>query len=189
MNGQTVNNLQTHDQLLSAQVIAKMLDLKPLGVEGGLFAQTWSADSGADHNKGADRPAGTAIYALFTDEPDSFSALHRLDATEVWHHYLGDPLHVVLLHPDGTHEVRALGTDLLHGQRPQLIIEAGTWMGAYVPSPGSYTLIGCTMAPGFVGTAYEGGVQTELLTAYPAATELITRLTRPGHELGTPPVS
>jgi uncharacterized protein len=168
---------------VGAESIAELLELKPLGVEGGLFAQTWRAESGEA------RPAGTAIYALFTNEPDSFSALHRLDATEVWHHYIGDPLHVALLHADGTHEVRVLGTDLLNGQRPQLIIEAGTWMGAYVPSPGSYTLIGCTMAPGFVGNAYEGGVQTELLNAYPAATELITRLTRPGHELGTPPVS
>ncbi len=164
-------------------MIAELLHLKPLGVEGGLFAQTWSADNSTD------RPAGTAIYALFTDEPDSFSALHRLDATEVWHHYLGDPLHVVLLHTDGTHEVRVLGTDLLNRQRPQLVIEAGTWMGAYVPSPGSYALIGCTMAPGFVGEAYEGGIRTELLTAYPAAAELITGLTRPGQELGTPPVS
>lgn len=174
---------ETPRQQTPAQSVAELLELKPLGVEGGLFAQTWQSKSGEK------RPAGTAIYALFTDEPESFSALHRLDAAEVWHHYLGDPLHVVLLHPDGTHDVRILGTDLLNGQRPQLIIEAGTWMGAYVPSPGSYTLIGCTMAPGFVGEAYEGGVQTELLNAYPAATELITRLTRPGHELGTPPVS
>jgi uncharacterized protein len=167
----------------TAQSVAELLDLKPLGVEGGLFAQTWRAESGEA------RPAGTAIYALFTDEPDSFSALHRLDATEVWHHYLGDPLHVVLLHADGTHEVRVLGTDLLHGERPQLIIEAGTWMGAFVPSPGEYTLIGCTMAPGFVGSAYEGGVQADLLATHPAAVELITRLTRPGFELGTPPES
>jgi predicted cupin superfamily sugar epimerase len=50
-------------------------------------------------------------------------------------------------------------------------------------------LIGCTMAPGFVGSAYEGGVRAELLTTYPAAAELITRLTRPGMELGTPPES
>ena len=183
MSNEAENNPTKSPQSLRAQIIVEVLNLKPLGVEGGLFAQTWSA------NNGADRPAGTAIYALFTDEPDSFSALHRLDATEVWHHYLGDPLHVALLHTDGTHEVRTLGSDLLNGQRPQLIIQAGTWMGAYVPSPGSYTLIGCTMAPGFVGNAYEGGVQTELLTAYPAAAELIARLTRPGQELGTPPVS
>ena len=168
-------------QKTPAQSIAELLGLKPLGVEGGLFAQTWRSEIGEE------RPAGTAIYALFTDEPDSFSALHRLDATEVWHHYLGDPLHVVQLHADGTHEVRMLGNDLLNDQRPQLVIEAGTWMGAYVPSPGRYTLIGCTMAPGFVGTAYEGGVQAELLASYPAATDLISRLTRLGQELGTPP--
>lgn len=168
---------------LSAPVIADLLGLKPLGVEGGLFAQTWRS------KEGGDRPAGTAIYALFTSETDSFSSFHRLDATEVWHHYLGDPLHVVLLHSHGTYEIQTLGTDLLRGQTLQLIIEPGTWMGAYVPAPGSYTLIGCTMAPGFVGAAYEGGVREDLLAAYPQAAELITRLTRPGHELGTPPES
>lgn len=170
-------------QQVTAEAIAELLGLKPLGVEGGLFAQTWRSEIGAE------RPAGTAIYALFTDEPDSFSALHRLDATEVWHHYLGDPLHVVQLHADGTQEVRILGNDLLNHQRPQLVIEAGTWMGAYVPSPGRYSLIGCTMAPGFVDTTYEGGVQAELLASYPAAADLITRLTRLGQELGTPPES
>jgi uncharacterized protein len=173
----------TATQPMSAQEIVDLLGLKPLGVEGGLFAQTWQA------NNDTGRPAGTAIYALFTNEPDSFSAIHRLDATEVWHHYLGDPLHIVLLHPHGTHEVQVLGTNLLDGQRPQLIIEAQTWMGAYVPGPGRYSLIGCTMAPGFVGDAYEGGVQADLLAAYPQAADLIVRLTRPGHEIGTPPES
>lgn len=62
-------------------------------------------------------------------------------------------------------------------------------MGAYVPSPGQYTLIGCTMAPGLVGSAYVGGVHSELLAAYPEAVNLITHLTRPGHELGMPPES
>ena len=170
-------------QPMSAQEIVDVLGLKPLGVEGGLFAQTWQATNDTG------RPAGTAIYAFFTNEPDSFSAIHRLDATEVWHHYLGDPLHVVLLHPDGTHEVQVLGTDLRDGQRPQLIIEAQTWMGAYVPEPGKYSLIGCTMAPGFVGDAYEGGVQADLLVAYPQAGDLIVRLTRPGREIGSPPES
>jgi uncharacterized protein len=174
---------QTPREPAPHQSIAELLGLKPLGVEGGLFAQTWRSENGDE------RPAGTAIYALFTDEPDSFSALHRLDATEVWHHYLGDPLHVVLLRTNGTHETRVLGTDLATGQRPQLVIEAGTWMGAYVPSPGRYTLLGCTMAPGFVGSAYEGGVRADLLATYPAAADLITRLTRPGFELGTPPES
>ena len=167
---------------MTANEIATLLELKPLGVEGGLFAQTWRSEQG-------DRPAGTAIYALFTSKPDSISAIHKLDSTEIWHHYVGDALNVVLLHPNGSHTIEVLGTDLRNGQRPQRVIEAGTWMGAYVPNPGNYALIGCTMAPGFVGTAYQGGLRNELLAAYPGAAELITRLTRPGHELGTPPES
>jgi uncharacterized protein len=176
-----MTNQRIGAQTITAREIADLLGLKPLGVEGGLFAQTWRGEE----REG--RPEGTAIYALFTDEPDSFSALHRLDATEIWHHYLGDPLHVVLLRADGTHETHVLGTGLLDGQRPQLAIEAGTWMGAYVPEPGSYTLIGCTMAPGFVGASYEGGARDDLLATHPAAADLILRLTRPGHEIGTPP--
>lgn len=168
--------------MLDAAAITQLLDLHPLAVEGGLFRRTWAARETVDGS----RPAGTAIYALFTDEPDSFSAIHRLDADEVWHFYLGDPLVVELF--DGAHTTVVLGPDLLAGERPQLVIVAGCWMGARVRDGGRYTLIGCTMAPGFTGHGYEGGEHSALVAQYPdpASVHAIERLTRPGRELGRP---
>ncbi len=157
----------------SAADIIAMLELEPLIAEGGMFRRTWTSAEIA-----TDRPMGTAIYALFTNEEDSFSALHSLDADEVWHHYAGDPLSIVLLHLDGSHAIVVLGDDLAAGQRPQLTIAAGTWMGACVADDDDYALIGCTMSPGFVTRGYTGGMRADLLERYPGAASWIARLTR-----------
>lgn len=170
--------------MLDADQIANLLDLRPLDVEGGLFRRTW-----ASHETiGATRPVGTAIYALFTEDVDSFSAIHRLDADEVWHHYVGDAL-VVELFSDQGHTTVVLGPDLAAGERPQLVIAAGCWMGAHVRDGGRFALIGCTMAPGFTGDGYVGGERSALVAQFPdpQSVRAIERLTRPGRELGRPP--
>ena len=172
-------------QPLTAEAIAELLGLRPLDVEGGLFRQSWRAR--ADPPTSTVRPQGTAIYALFTDDPDSFSAFHRLDADEVWHFYLGDPLRLELLDPDGSHTTAMLGHDLLGGEHVLFVVRAGTWMAARVADRGRFSLIGTTMAPGFVSDCYEGGTRRQLVAQYPHATSVIERLTRPGRELGRPP--
>ena len=124
--------------------IVELLGLEP-HPEGGRFAETWRAPS-AD---GA-RAAGTAIYFLLTD--DERSHWHRVDAAEVWHHYAGAPL--ILETSDGiTVERRVLGTDLAAGERPQLVVERGAWQAA-TPA-GAWTLVGCTVAPGFEFAGFE----------------------------------
>lgn len=168
--------------MLGADAIIELLELHPLEVEGGQFRRTWvSAETSSDG-----RPIGTAIYALFTDDPDSFSALHRLDAEEVWHHYFGAPLVLHLF--DTQHREVMLGSDLAAGYRPQVVVPAGCWMGAHVNDGADvgYTLIGCTMSPGFVGSSYQGGRRDDLVAAYPDAVAVIHRLTRPGLEVGRP---
>jgi uncharacterized protein len=172
-----------HASRLSTHEVIELLELKPLYAEGGVFRRTWESKEQID---GTSRPFGTAIYALFSNEVDSFSALHLLDADEVWHHYLGDPLSVVLLHPDGSHEVVILGDDLAAGHRPQLVIESGTWMGACVDNESEYALIGCTMAPGFVSEGFVGGMRADLLAKYPNASSWIDRLTREHYNGETP---
>ena len=168
---------------ITADEIERILSLKPLAVEGGLFKQSYR--SAATLPDG--RPAGTGIYALFTDQRESFSAMHRLDADELWHFYLGDALEILLLSPDGSHRTATLGQDLLAGHLPQLAVTQGTWMGASVVPGGRYALIGCTMSPGFQSPGYEGGERKRLCDAYPAVAERIVALTRPGSELGHPP--
>jgi predicted cupin superfamily sugar epimerase len=148
--------------------------LEPIPQEGGLFRQTWAGPERADG-----RPEGTAIVALLTSAPGDFSALHRLPTDEVWHFYLGDPLDMLLLAPDGSARTVVLGPDVLGGQHPQYTVPAGTWMGARVAGDGSWAFFGCTMAPGFTYEGYEHGDPAELTARYPAEEARITALSRP----------
>ncbi|MFF1446072.1 cupin domain-containing protein [Streptomyces sp. NPDC058295] len=146
--------------------------LEPIPREGGLFRRTWAGPQGPDG-----RPAGSAIVALLT--ADDFSALHRLPTDEVWHFYLGDPLTLLLLAPDGTSRTAVLGPDLLGGQRSQLTVPARTWMGARVAGGGAWTFFGCTMAPGFTYGDYEHGDAADLTARHPDRAALIAQLCRP----------
>lgn len=148
--------------------------LEPIPREGGRFRQTW-----AGAKRGDGRPEGTAIVALLTTEPGDYSALHRLPDDEIWHFYLGDPLQMLLLHPDGSSRVVVLGTDVVGGQYVQYVVPAGTWMGARVlGGAGAWTLFGCTMAPGFTFEGYEHGDPGELAARYPERAALIAELGR-----------
>lgn len=171
--------------LPSVDWLVEHFGLVPLEVEGGRFAQTWSSQR---HWPGNDRPAGSAIVFLLTTEADDFSALHRLPADEVWHRYLGDPATLVLLHPDGSSEQVVLGGDLAAGERVQVVAPAGSWMGCFVAEGGAagWSLLGCSMAPGFTNEDYEGGDAAALRSAYPTLAPLIDRLTRPGEPLRMP---
>ncbi|MFJ2233103.1 cupin domain-containing protein [Streptomyces sp. NPDC087859] len=144
--------------------------LEPIPREGGLFRRTWAGPERADG-----RPEGSAIVALLTAA--DFSALHRLPSDEIWHFYLGDPLELLLLSPDGTSSAPVLGPDVVAGQHVQLTVPGGTWMGAR--TRGAWTFFGCTMAPGFTYESYEHGDSEALMARYPAKAERIARLCRP----------
>jgi uncharacterized protein len=164
----------------TAGELIELFGLEPLPVEGGQLVQTWRSDEvvDADDTDGGGKRAGTAAIAMLTDEPDSFSAVHRLPTTEVWHFYLGDPIQMLLLRPDGTVERPVLGRDVVAGQQVQVVVTPGTWMGARLAAGGEYGLFGCTMAPGFTSGDYEGGT-LELTSIYPDAAEEIESLIRP----------
>ena len=108
--------------------------------EGGWFRETWRAKA-----EQGERSAGTAIYYLLDFE--SFSHWHRVDADETWHWYAGAPL-VLSLSPDGHDaEANTLSSDIQLGHRPQITVPAGWWQSA--TSLGEWTLLGCTVVPGF----------------------------------------
>ena len=123
------------DGLTAAEVI-RLLDLKP-HPEGGHYRETFRDAEGP-----AGRGHSTAIYYLL--DTGETSEWHRVDAAEIWHHYAGAPL-VITISPNG-HDASAhhLGTDLAAGQRPQCVVPAGAW-----------TLVGCTVAPGFAFSGFE----------------------------------
>ena len=144
--------------------------LEPIPREGGLFRRTWAGSERPDG-----RPSGSAIVVLLT--ADDYSALHRLPSDEIWHHYLGDPLDLLLLAPDGSAAAAVLGPDIRAGQHPQLTVPAGTWMGAR--TRGAWSFFGCTMAPGFTYEDYEHGDAAELTARYPSEATRIAALCRP----------
>ncbi|WP_431047574.1 cupin domain-containing protein [Streptomyces sp. P1-3] len=153
--------------------LAAYYGLEPLPREGGLFRRMW-----AGPERGDGRPEGSAIVMLLTAEPGDFSALHRLPSDEVWHFYLGDPLELLLLAPDGTSRSAVLGPHVLGGQHVQFTVPAGTWMGARVAADGAWSFFGCTMAPGFSDDGYEHGDAAELVARYPREAARIKELTR-----------
>jgi len=161
------------------EALVAALGLERLPVEGVLFRQTWKQMDG-------DTVVGTAMIGMLTDDADSISVMHRLDADEVWHFYAGDPIRMLLLHPDGSHSTPLLGPDVLGAQRPQIVVPAGTWMGAALDTGGTYGLFGNTMAPGFRSEAFEAGERSALCTQWPKATALITQLTSEHFERDMP---
>jgi len=131
---------------LGAAQIIKLLNLRP-HPEGGWYGETFRAEASEGQ-----RPGSTAIYYLL--EADQVSAWHRVDADEVWHYYAGAPLVLTLSPPDGVGAKSLhLGADLMAGQRPQAVVPAGWWQAA--ESLGGFSLVGCTVAPGFDFAAFE----------------------------------
>jgi predicted cupin superfamily sugar epimerase len=129
----------------SAIEIIRTLGLKP-HPEGGHFLET-HRDARA-----SDRAASTAIYYLLARGERSH--WHRVDATEVWHYYAGSPLRLeTAIASEGPVERITLGADLTAGERPQAVVPAHAWQAA--ESLGDWTLVGCTVAPGFDFDGFE----------------------------------
>ena len=127
--------------MLTAPEVIRLLDLSA-HPEGGWFRETWRHQPATPGERGA----GTAIYYLLAAGERSHR--HRVDASEVWHFYAGDPLELVV-----GEDRHLLGADLGAGQRPQVVVAAGTWQSA---APlGAWTLVGCTVSPAFEMEGFE----------------------------------
>jgi len=136
--------------LISADEVIRELSLAP-HPEGGFFRETFRDKALA----AGERAASTAIYYLLPQ--GEISRWHRVDAVEIWHFYAGAPLELCLSE-DGLEASRhRLGNDLATGERPQLVAPVGWWQSA--KSLGAWTLVGCTVAPGFEFSRFELAVQ------------------------------
>ncbi len=163
----------------SVPELIKCLDMSP-HPEGGYFKETYRSrgkiknDSLPANFKG-ERNYSTSIYFLLPQGVRSH--LHRLASDEIWHFYLGGPMTLVQLYSDGKVVEVTLGQDLRAGQKLQHVVPAGCWFGGY-PNPGvEYSLVGCTVAPGFDFSDFQMGKRLELLKQFPHAKTLIERLT------------
>ncbi|MGC9952912.1 MAG: cupin domain-containing protein [Rhizomicrobium sp.] len=128
-----------------ADRIIAALELLP-HPEGGHYRQTFRDAAGP-----SGRAHSTAIYYLLRE--GEVSALHRIDAAEVWHFYRGAALELTI-QEEGKEAVRlVLGRDVENGERPQIVVPPRAWQGAR--PLGAYTLVGCTVAPGFEFATFE----------------------------------
>lgn len=171
--------------------LIKLYDFEPLPVEGGLYKQSYRASeriapAALPERYTREKPFGVAILYLLTPDPNSFSAIHNLPTDEIYHFYLGDPVQLLQLYPDGHSERIVLGQDVLGGQCVQYVAPRGVWMGSYLLPGGAFALLGTTMAPGFTNDDYQGGERDALIRQYPQEAELIRRLTRPDEPLSMP---
>lgn len=129
---------------MNADELISHLSLAP-HPEGGWYRQTW-VESPSDG-----RPAGTCIYFLLKE--GEASHWHRVDATEVWHYYAGAPLVLSLAETDAGPAVDHLLGPALPRETPQIIVPKGHWQAAR--ATGAYTLVGCTVSPGFRFEGFE----------------------------------
>jgi predicted cupin superfamily sugar epimerase len=167
---------------LTAEEVIELLRLAPLPVEGGYYRETYRADETLEamvlpvRYEGA-RACGGAIYYLLHGA--HFSALHRLLTDEVYHFYLGQPVEMLLLYPDGHDEVVRLGTDLAAGDRVQVVVPRGVWQGSRLAdNADGFALLGTTMAPAYDQADFELGDRPALFAAYSQRADLIRALTR-----------
>jgi predicted cupin superfamily sugar epimerase len=131
--------------MITADEIISLLELER-HPEGGWYRQTFE-----DTPEAGMRAQSTAIYYLL--EGGDLSAWHRVDAAEVWHWYGGAPLKLRLSHQGKVIDEYVLGPDLMAGQRPQVVVPRHCWQTA--KSNGPWTLVGCTVAPGFQFSGFE----------------------------------
>ena len=160
---------------MTAEQIKALLNLEPHPIEGGSFRQTWAAAGSLQLPRGT-RAQSTAIYYLL--EQGQFSEMHVLDSDEMFHFYLGAPVEMLQLLPDGRSALVTLGPDLSAGQQVQVLVPAGVWQGTRLIGDGKLALLGCTVVPGFDYADYRNASYDELAGKWPEQKDRIRALTR-----------
>jgi predicted cupin superfamily sugar epimerase len=166
----------------TANEIIQKLDLKPLPGEGGFYRETYRSDIPAipaaqfGIKSQKNRNVCTAIYYMVV--PDSFSALHRVKSDELFHFYSGDPVEMIQFDDSGKASHFVLGTDVLKGQTPQVVVQKGMWQATKLVSGGKWALMGTTVAPGFEFEDFELGEREQMISKFPHLRNDIVNYTR-----------
>ncbi len=158
--------------------LVELLHLKP-HPEGGFFRENYRSERNIPEDAlpqgyGGTRNHSTAIYFLLP--ATTFSAWHRINQDEVWHHYEGGTIRIHMISVIGTYACVEVGPDLKKKQEFQVVIPGQTWFACEVLDQ-DYALAGCTVAPGFSFADFELPTRQQLLDRFPQHAEIITRLT------------
>ena len=172
--------MNEHKNMPSPDDLAALYGLQP-HVEGGWYAETYRSNGLIPQDALPDGFPGPRCYStliMYLLQRGDKSALHRLRQDESWHFYLGGPLELVHISPNGLLSRVRLGQDVLGGEVVQYVVPAGHWFGAR-PSPGSeFCLLGCAVAPGFDFADFEVADGKRLALEFPGLTEVIKEFTR-----------
>lgn len=149
--------------------------------EGGHYTRIYASDfqlkqDSLPKNFHGDRSVCTHIYYLL--QKDEFSAFHRIQSDELWHFYNGDALKIYEINKDGSLSGHVLGLETEKEQAPFCFIKAGNWFAAELLANSNYTLVGCTVSPGFDFAEFELAKKERLSIEYPKHEILINRLTK-----------
>ena len=160
--------------------IVQELDLAP-HPEGGFYKETYRSQGIVSQKDlgdayGGARNFSTSIYFLLTSE--SFSAFHKIEQDEQWHFYLGSPIKLHVIAPDGTYWNQAIGINFAKGEVPQYMVPGNHWFATEVPESASFALAGCTVAPGFNFKDFVMPSRASLTEMFPQHEAIIKRLTR-----------
>ena len=166
--------------MTEAQRIVRSLNLQP-HPEGGYFKETYRSKGSISEADLPDSMTGrrnyaTAIYYLL--ESGDFSAFHKIRQDETWHFYKGAVLRLHVISPEGTYSLINIGSDIEAGEVPQFTVAAEHWFAVEVGEANSFSLAGCTVAPGFDFADFLMPSASEMIELFPQHAELIQRLTR-----------
>jgi len=165
---------------MTVDTLVKELDLLP-HPEGGYYKETYRSEGKITQtclssDFSGERNMATGIYFLI--EKGNFSALHKIKSDETWHFYYGDALEVIEINEQGKLTITQIGSNILQGDTFQYTVKANTWFGSRVNSNGQFSLVGCTVYPGFDFNDFELAKRDDLIQLFPHHNQLISELTR-----------
>jgi predicted cupin superfamily sugar epimerase len=165
---------------MTVETLVKELDLLP-HPEGGYYKETYRsegtiAQACLSSDFSGERNMATGIYFLI--EKENFSALHKIKSDETWHFYYGDALEVIEINEQGDLIITKIGSNILKGETFQYTVKANTWFGSRVSANGNFSLVGCTVYPGFDFNDFELAKRDDLIKLFPKHQTIITELTR-----------
>lgn len=160
---------------MNAEDYIKILELEK-HPEGGYYKEVYRSSESFDNGATGKRNFSTSIYFLL--KGDEVSNFHRIKSDEVWHHYTGSSVRIIMINMDGSFSTIIVGKNISAGEVFQFVIPAGVWFAAEVIDKDSFTLVGCTVSPGFDFDDFELAYREFLHNEYPQHKELINRFTK-----------
>jgi predicted cupin superfamily sugar epimerase len=149
--------------------------------EGGYYKETYRSEGSiskstlpADYS--GDRSYSTGIYFMLI--ADTFSAFHKINQDEMWHFYDGSSIELHMITSDGIHSCVHIGRDIENGEYLQYVVPGGVWFASRVKGNAEYSLLGCTVSPGFDFADFILPNTTEMTALFPRHAEIIGELTR-----------